>query len=362
MAEQPGIVPQTDEEFYASAERIIRSGQDLVRRAANYATVYSYFELGQMIVEREQGGQERAEYGKRVIEGLSEHLTGVFGKGYSVANLKLIRQFYLTYQTDSIGETPFSQLPEYGNLPAVSTGRRFYLSWSHYITLMRIDDVEERHFYEIESATEGWSLKELKRQFNSGLYERLALSRDKEAVMALARQGQVIEKPSDAIKDPLVLEFLELDESTAYSESDLETRIIDHLQEYLRELGKGFLFDGRQVRFTFGEKHFHVDLVCYNRILRCYVLFDLKIGELTHQDLGQMQMYVNYYDRRVKLDDENPTIGVVLCRDKDDAIVEMTLPEGNEQVFASKYMTVLPSKDDLRRLVESESEGEELPG
>ena len=219
-----------------------------------------------------------------------------------------------------------------------------------------MNSTEERHFYEIESAVEGWSQKELKRQFNTGLYERLALSRDKEHVLALAKQGQIVEKPSDAIKDPLVLEFLELDEAAAYSESDLETRIIDHLQEFLRELGKGFLFDGRQVRLSFGEKHFHVDLVCYNRILRCYVLFDLKIGELTHQDLGQMQMYVNYYDRRVKLDEENPTIGIVLCRDKDDAIVEMTLPENNEQIFASRYMTVLPSKEDLRRLLESESE------
>ena len=352
MLEHSDIVGKTDEEFYADAEKVIRDGQDLVRRATNYAIVYSYYELGRMIVEREQGGERRAAYGQRVITGLSEHLTKVFKKGYSIANLKLMRQFYLTYCADSIGETPFSQLPGYDKLPVVASGRKFYLSWSQYIMLMRIDDVDERHFYEIESAVQGWSLQELKRQFNSGLFERLALSRDKQGVLSLAREGQVVEKPTDAIKDPLVLEFLELGEQPSYSESEVESRIIDHLQEFLRELGKGFLFDGRQVRFTFGEKHFHVDLVCYNRILRCYVLFDLKIGELTHQDLGQMQMYVNYYDRYVRLEDENPTIGIVLCRDKDDAVVELTLPEENEQIFASKYLTVLPSKEELRKLLE----------
>lgn len=351
LVEQADFASQTDEEFYNVAELVIRRGQDLVRRATNYATVYSYYELGHMIVERQQGGRDRAEYGQQVLEGLSTYLTGIFGRGYSVRNLTYFRKFYLIYRDDKISQTPFAKLEGSASLPTVSTGRKFYLSWSHYIFLMGIDDVDERHFYEIESAVEGWSLKELKRQFNSALYERLALSRDKEGVMALAREGQVLESPTDAIKDPLVLEFLELDESATYTETDLESRIIDHLQEFLRELGKGFLFDGRQVRFTFGEKHFHVDLVCYNRILRCYVLFDLKIGELTHQDLGQMQMYVNYYDRRVRLVEENPTIGIVLCKDKDDEIVEMTLPEGNDQIFTSRYMTVLPSKEDLRRLL-----------
>lgn len=349
------VARQTEEEFYAAAERVVRTGQDLVRRAVDYATVYAYFELGRMIVERQQGGRERAGYGQRVLLGLSEYLTGVFGKGYSVPNLTLFRKFYLVYRDDRISETPFTKLPGAAMLPQTGAGRKFYLSWSHYIMLMRIDNADERHFYEIESAVGGWSLKELKRQFNSGLYERLALSRDKEGVMALASEGQIVEKPADAIKNPLVLEFLGLDERAAYSESDLEARIIDHLQEFLRELGKGFLFDGRQVRFTFGEEHFHVDLVCYNRILRCYVLFDLKIGKLMHQDLGQMQMYVHYYDRHVKLAEENPTIGIVLCRDKDDAIVELTLPEGNEQIFASKYLTVLPSKEELKKLLESES-------
>ncbi|MCD8248313.1 MAG: PDDEXK nuclease domain-containing protein, partial [Lachnospiraceae bacterium] len=234
---------------------------------------------------------------------------------------------------------------------AGSTGRKFYLSWSHYLKLMRISNVDERHFYEIEAAKNEWSLAELNRQFDSALYERLALSRDKDEVARLATEGQVIEKPSDAVKDPYVLEFLGLPELPEYSESELETRIIDHLQQFLLELGTGFAFIGRQIRFTFNEEHFRVDLVFFNRILRCFVLFDLKIGQLKHQDIGQMQMYVNYYDRMVKLPEENPTIGIVLCKDKNNAVVEMTLPENNKQIFASKYETVLPSKEDLKKLL-----------
>ncbi len=263
--------------------------------------------------------------------------------------MKNIRQFYKVYSTDQIGETVFSQ---FENLPAVSTGRKFFLSWSHYLKLMRIDNLDERHFYEIESVKNDWSLSELKRQYNSALYERLALSADKKEVYRLAQEGQKIEAPKDAVKDPYVLEFLGLRELPEYSENELESRIIDHLQQFLLELGTGFAFVGRQVRFTFDEEHFMVDLVFYNRLLRCFVLFDLKIGELKHQDIGQMQMYVHYYDRKVKLPDENLTIGILLCREKNNAIVEMTLPEDNSQIFASKYETVLPSKEDLKKLLE----------
>ena len=214
---------------------------------------------------------------------------------------------------------------------------------------MRIDNVDERHFYEIEAVKNDWSLSELKRQFNSALYERLALSRDK--VYALVLEGQILETPADVVKDPYALEFLGLQELPEYTESEMESRIIDHLQQFLLELGKGFAFVGRQVRFTFDEEHFRVDLVFYNRLLRYFVLFDLKIGELKHQDIGQMQMYVNYYDRKVKLEDETPTIGIILCKDKNNAIVEMTLPENNSQIFASKYETVLPSKEELQKLL-----------
>lgn len=313
------------------------------------AMVYAYYEVGRRIVEEEQAGGARAEYGQRILAGLSEYLTSRFGRGFSVTNLKQMRQFYRTYSDDQIGQTLSDQFP---NLPTVSSGRRFFLSWSHYLKLMRINNPDERHFYEIEAARNGWSLAELNRQTDSALYERLALSRDKEEVLALAREGQLIEKPSDAIKDPYVLEFLGLKEEASYSERELETRIIDHLQEFLLELGRGFTFVGRQQRFTFDYEHFWVDLVFYNRLLRCFVLFDLKLDKLTHQDIGQMQMYVHYYDRYVKLDDENPTIGILLCKEKNDTVVELTLPESEkDQIFASRYETVLPSKEELKRLL-----------
>ena len=262
-----------------------------------------------------------------------------------------MRRFYVVYSQDKIRETLFPQFADY---PALPTGERFYLSWSHYLKLMRIDNIEERHFYEIESVQNNWSLSELKRQFDSSLYERLALSSDKQKVKQLALVGQQVEKATDIIKDPLVVEFLGLDEKTEYLESDLEKRIIDNLQKFMLELGKGFTFVGRQVRFTFQEAHFRCDLVFYNRLLRCFVLFDLKIGEIKHQDIGQMQMYVNYYDRCVKLPEENKTIGIILCKDKNDGVVEMTLPENNDQIFASKYQTVLPSKEELKRLIENQ--------
>ena len=217
---------------------------------------------------------------------------------------------------------------------------------------MRIDNPQERKFYEIESKNSNWSLRELKRQFDSALYERLSLSKDKEAIKELSRQGQIIQSASDIVKDPYVLEFLGLPEKAEYSESELENKLIDKLETFLLELGKGYTFVGRQVRLTFDEKHFFVDLVFYNRILQCFVLVDLKIGELTHQDLGQMLMYVHYYDRFVKLEHENKTIGIVLCKKKSDSLVEITLPEDNSQIFASKYQTVLPDKEELIRLIE----------
>lgn len=313
--------------------------------------VYTYFEIGRMIIEEEQNGDNRAEYGKYIIKNLSSFLTEHYGKGYSVDNLKLIRRFYIIYKTDSIGETVF---PQSKNYPVTITGRKFYLSWSHYLKLMRISNIEERHFYEIESVKNDWSLSELKRQYDSSLYERLALSKNKDEVILLSQKGQIIEKPADAIKDPYVLEFLQLPELPVYSETELENKIIDHLQQFLLELGKGYTFVGRQVRLTFDEEHFKVDLVFFNRILKCFVLIDLKIGELKHQDIGQMQMYVNYYDRKVKLDDENNTIGIILCKDKKQSIVEMTLPEDNNQIFASKYQTVLPSKEELQHLLNEE--------
>ena len=289
---------QIDKTFIRNVADILKQAKQNAKTAVNLSMVYAYFEIGRIIVEEEQNGNDRAAYGKQILQELSDYLTAQFGKGFSVGNLKNIRQFYRVYAHDQIGETVFSQFEK---LPATKTGRRFYLSWSHYLKLMRIDNANERHFYEIEAVKNDWSLSELKRQFNSALYERLALSREKDKVYALALEGQALETPADVVKDPYVLEFLGLQELPEYSESEMESRIIDHLQQFLLELGKGFTFVGRQVRFTFDEEHFRVDLVFYNRLLRCFVLFDLKIGELKHQDIGQMQMYVNYYDRKEEL-------------------------------------------------------------
>ncbi len=315
-------------------ELLINEARKRVVTAVNTTMVYTYYEIGQMIVEEEQRGEQRAEYGTAMLKKLAERLMKKFGRGFSYTNLKQMRTFYLTFEK---GQTASDQ---------------FVLSWSHYLKLMRIDNPDERRFYEIESINNHWSLRELQRQFDSSLYERLILSRDREGVKALAEKGQIVETPQDMIKDPYILEFMGLPEQPRYSESELEQRLIEHLQTFLLELGKGFTFVGRQVRFTFDEQHFRVDLVFYNRLLRSFVLIDLKRGTLKHQDLGQMQMYVNYYDRFVKLEDENPTVGILLCTDKSDAMVEITLPKDNNQIFASKYQTVLPSKEELKRLIE----------
>ena len=319
--------------FYSRILDLLKTARKTVVQSVNKTIVDTYFEIGRLIVEEEQNGNSKAEYGQNLIPELSQKLTTEFGKGFSTTNLKQMRTFYLTY---SKGQTVSDE---------------FRLSWSHYLMLMRIDNVEERNFYEIETAENSWSLRELQRQFDSALYERLALSRNKNEVKKLSEKGLIIDKAQDSLKDPYVLEFLGLPEETKYSETELEQKLIDKLEHFLLELGKGYTFVGRQVRFTFDDKHFRVDLVFYNRLLQCFVLIDLKIGEITHQDLGQMQMYVNYYDRFVKLDTEDKTIGIILCKKKNDTLVEITLPENNEQIFASKYLTVLPSKKELKKLI-----------
>ena len=353
-------------------------------RAIDHSLVARNWLFGRYIVEYEQHGADRAEYGRGLIASLSGKLKAGDVKGGSPTNLRKFREFYLAYseiqQTVSvesteptknrqsisgsreISETPSRILVPLPSEPLLATQisqtlsaelvKRFSLGWSHYVTLLTIDNPEERRFYEIEAIDNDWSVRELKRQINSSLYERLALSRDKEEVRRLACEGQVVDKASDLIKDPVVLEFLGLEEKPVYSESELETAIIDRLQHFLLELGKGFLFEARQKRFTFDNSHFRVDLVFYNRLLRCYVLIDLKRGELTHQDLGQMQMYVNYFDRYVKTDDELPTIGIVLCGRKNDAVVELTLPE-EANIYAPKYQLYLPSKQELVAQLES---------
>ncbi len=319
-----------------SIRSLILHSRQRVLQQVNQTMVVTYYEIGKMIVEHEQKGEERAKYADRTLKELSLKLSQEFGKGFSRSNLEYMRRFYLSY---SISQT---------------VSGKFNLSWSHYVFLLKIPDAAERSFYEIESAENNWSLRELKRQFNSALYERLALSKNKKEVTALAQKGQVIEKPADLIKDPYILEFLGMDEKTSYSETELETALIDKLQHFLLELGKGFTFVARQKRISFGEKHFHIDLVLFNRILQCFFIIDLKIGELGHKDLGQVQMYVNYYDREIRLPHENKTIGLVLCKSKENAVVEYTLPEDNGQIFASQYQMVLPDKKVLLKLLQEE--------
>ena len=322
-------------DFYNKVANLLKEARKSVVQTVNKTMVYTYYEIGRMIVEEEQNGNERAAYGKQILKELSKRLTTEFEKGFSQRNLEQMRQFYLTYSKTQ------------------TLSAEFNLSWSHYLKLMRIDNEDERRYYQIEAYENNWSLRELQRQFDSALYERLVLSRDEKSIKELSEKGQVVEDPKDSIKDPYVLEFIGLPENSKYSETEFEQKIIDKLEHFLLELGKGYAYIGRQVRFTFDEKHFRVDLVFYNRLLQCFVLIDLKIGEINHQDLGQMQMYVNYYDRFVKLDTENKTIGIVLCKDKNDTVVEITLPENNEQIFASKYQTVLPSKKELKQLIEN---------
>ena len=341
-------------------------------RSVDTALVIRNWLFGWYIVEYEQNGTDRAAYGSGLLERLSVEL----GKGFSVRTLRQFRAFYHHYrqirqtlsaeldnilqeQLLSIGPTP----SDLSNIPAkrpsdntlqipqalsAELSGHFSLSWSHYVALLTIDDPQERHFYEIEAAENSWSVRELQRQMDSSLYERLALSREKDDIRRLAQEGLVIEKAADIIKNPLVLEFLNLQERPVYSESELETAIIGQLESFLLELGKGFLFEARQKRFTFDNDHFYIDLVFYNRLLRCYVLIDLKRDKLTHQDLGQMQMYVNYFDRHVKTDDETPTIGILLCHRKNNALVELTLPR-DANIYASKYQLYLPSKEQLRQ-------------
>ena len=357
----------TSNAFFEDVARIVEQARAHVGRTADLTMCVTYFEIGRMIVEEEQDGKARAEYGRRLLDELSGYLNSRFKKGFSVSNLKNARQFYLVYaplfrqaMPDNLVDKktarkrqPMISVFDWYEFPSirqsmVSEFNPFTLSWTHYLVLMRIKNPDERHFYEIEAASNQWSVDELKRQYSSSLYERLALSRDKDEVIRLAKEGQVVEKPQDMLKNPLVLEFLDMEEGTSYSETDLESAIISKLQRFLLELGKGFLFEARQKRFTFDEQSFFVDLVLYNRLLQCYVLIDLKTTDMKHQDLGQMQMYVNYFDRYVKAEIEKPTVGILLCREKYDNIVKLTLPV-DSNIYATEYSLYLPDKNLLQR-------------
>ena len=337
--------------LYNKVAELLEQARKQVATVVNLTMVHTYFEIGRTIIEDEQQGEARAEYGKKVLKELSIKLKERFGKGFSVDNLQNMRKFFLVfskYETVSSKlQNNDNQLIETQQTP-LSKSPVFRLSWSHYLILMGLENEQERSFYEIEAAKQNWSLAQLKRQYHSRLYERLALSRDKNEVLKLSQQGHTVEKPQDLLKNPLTLDFLGLSEKNSYSESDLEQGIITKLQEFLLELGKGFLFEARQKRFTFDNEHFFVDLVFYNRLLQCYVLIDLKIEKLTHQDLGQMQMYVNYYDRFEKQLFEKPTIGIVLCKKKNNNLVELTLPK-DANIYASEYSLYLPEKKLLQQ-------------
>lgn len=329
---------------------LVEYARSIAARQINLIQLMTFYAIGRWIVEVEQQGESRAKYGRQIIKNLSEAMNTQFGRGFSVDTLENARKFYLTYQ-DRISEAVFRKFAVEKSETVFRLFEEtlpFTLPWSHYLLLMRIKDENERKFYEIEATQSGWSIRTLQRQYNSSLYERLALSREKGEVLRLASEGNIVTRPQDIVKQPTVLEFLGLDEKARFVESDLETAIINKLQKFLLELGKGYLFEARQKRFTYREENFYVDLVFYNRLLRCYVLIDLKIDKLTHQDLGQMLMYVHYYDRHEKLPDENPTIGILLCKEKDDALVEITLPE-NSNIYASEYRLYLPDKKELQK-------------
>lgn len=347
---------------------ILEDARSQVSRTVNSAMVIAHWLIGREIVEEEQKGKQRAEYGRALIEDLSCRLTERYGKGFSTSSLWDFRRFYQTYSArcprilhPSGGEfAPVRKLhPKGGELPekryptSSESGDGFHpsLSWSQYRALMRVDNEEARLFYEQEAVRSHWNKQQLERQIHTLLFERLLKSRDKDGVLQLANEGLRPTQPIDVIKDPYALEFLGLPESHRLVESDLETALTTHMQDFLLELGSGFAFVARQKRLTLDGDHFYADLVFYHTRLKCYVIVDLKVEKLTHGDLGQMQMYVHYFDREVCTPEDNPTIGLILCTDKNDAVVEYVLDKGKERIFASRYKLELPPKDDLRRLL-----------
>jgi predicted nuclease of restriction endonuclease-like (RecB) superfamily len=339
------VIARPPSSMYERIRKILDSARSNVARSVNTTQVIANWLIGREIVEEEQKGRRRAKYGEGLIRDLAIRLQADYGAGYSLANVKFFRKLYLEYPrlcSEAKGYAPRSLSWQPGLLHPT-------LSWTHYRTLLRVDTNNARSFYEIEAIKNSWSARELERQINSLLYERLALSKDKKGLMRLATRGQVVQKPVDVFKDPVVMEFLGLPESPKLVESDLEQALIDNLQFFLLELGKGFAFVARQERLTLDGDHFYIDLVFYHTILKCYVLIDLKTGKLTHQDLGQLQLYVNYYDRERRTEGDGPTLGLILCTDKNDAVVRYTLGANQRKtIFASRYKLHLPSEAELR--------------
>lgn len=315
------------EQFISDIRTIILSARESAIRSVDTVRVQMYWELGERIFIEEQKGQDRAEYGTYLLQNIATEIEKEFGSGFSVRQLERARQFYRTYP--------------------IASAVRSQLNWYQYRLLIQIDDKDKREYYELEAANNNWTGRELERQINSGLYERLLLSNDKKAVLEIARKERIPESPTEIIKDPMVLEFLGLRPEATYYEKDLERALITNLQAFLLELGNGFSFVARQKRILLEDDEFFADLVFYNRLLRCFVVIELKTHKITHEDIGQLQMYVNYYDRNEKAPDENPTIGILLCADKNDTLVKYTLPENNNTILASKYQLYLPSEKQL---------------
>lgn len=339
------ICKQHDELLFKISS-LLEEARNRIVREVDQTIVYTYRHIGREIVEFQQWGNEKAEYGTQLLTVLSKELTKRFSKGFSYRNLRQMRNLYVMFP---IWET---LSPKFKNL-----------SWSHYVFLMQIDDPSKRNFYAIESNANNWSLRELKRQFNTSLYHRLAFSKNKQEIKKLSQHWQIIEKPEDALKDPYVLEFLGLEEKSSYSEQDLESAIISHLQKFLLEMWKWLMFVERQKRITNNEEHYRIDLVFYHRFLKCFVLIDLKKWKLTHQDIGQMQMYVNYYDRKIKKLDEHQTIWLLLCEQNNHFVVKYALPKENKQIFSREYKLYLPSKkqleNQLRKKFENQKEADD---
>lgn len=375
--------------LYDRIREILESARTSVARSVNTTQVVANWLIGREIVEEEQRGADRAEYGTELLKVLSSQLNQQFGRGFSVSALQYMRSFFLTYSNllekqhalrvefsgpDSaaenqhalrgkLAETPLVEKTDAVRAELADASDQSWqagqlhpnLSWTHYRTLLRVESADARSFYEIEAIQNNWSARELERQINTLLYERLALSKDKKGLMRIAKKGQEIAKPVDVFKDPVVMEFLGLPESPRLQESKLEEALIDNLQDFLLELGKGFAFVTRQDRITLDGDHFYIDLVFYHTILKCYVLIDLKVDKLTHADLGQLQLYVNYYDQHRFAPDDNPTLGLILCTDKNDAVVKYTLgPDQSQKIFASRYRLYLPSEEELRAEIRRE--------
>lgn len=361
LAKAASDLPEPQSDLLERIVTILEAARERVVRAVNTEMVLAYWHIGREIVEHLQAGAPRAEYGDELLESLSEGLSQRFGRGYSVTNLKYFRLFYQAYANrqpkirhaprDEFVPEEFSQR-QIRHEPRDESdlhGFSSRLSWTHYRALTKVKHVAARRFYEIEAEREGWSTTHLERQIHTQLFARLLKSRDKAGVLDLASRGQVLEHPIDAIKQPYVLDFLDLPEGHLLRERDLESAILDKLQQFLLELGKGFAFIARQMRVSFDDDHFYIDLVFYNVILKCYLLIDLKLGKLTHQDVGQMDSYVRLFDDQRRSEGDNPTIGLILCAEKNEAIARYSVLHGHEQLFAAKYVTYLPSEDELAR-------------